>query len=405
MNATPGMLDAVILGGGVAGLWTLRRLLAEGRSAVLLTTADLGAGQTVASQGIIHGGIKYALGGAATAASRAIAGMPDRWRACLAGRPGPLDPDLSGAAVLAREQHLWTTPGLVSRVAAAAASKAIRTPVQRLDAGERPGAFERAPAGVDVYRVAEPVLDAASLVRALAGPAMDRIGRVASVESIERIGVETVRTGVRLHDGRAAVLSSRAVVLCAGSGNGPLAGLAGARASDLMQTRPLHMALARGAELAPLFGHCLGASTTPRLTVTSWADAAGRVVWYLGGALAERGVGLDAAAQRAAARAELNACVPWAVRGGVELATLRIDRAEGLRADGSRPDEPVVTPLVDGRVLAAWPTKLALAPLLAERVSAALPAGAGDGGAAPPALQRPGVAPLPFDAPGLEWAP
>lgn len=402
MNATPGMLDAVILGGGVAGLWTLRRLLAEGRSAALLTTTDLGAGQTVASQGIIHGGIKYALGGAATAASRAIAAMPDRWRACLAGRPGPMDPDLSAASVLADEQHLWTTPGLVSRVAAAAASRAIRTPVERLGAEEMRGAFERAPAGVAVYRVAEPVLDAASLVRALAGPAMDRIGKVRSVEAIEPMGAGAVRVDVRRGDGARAELQSRAVVLCAGGGNGPLVELAGGRASDLMQQRPLHMVLARGAELPPLFGHCLGASTTPRLTVTSWADAAGRVVWYLGGGLAERGVGLEAAGQRAAARAELNACVPWAVRGAVELATLRIDRAEGLRADGSRPDEPVVTPLMGGRVLAAWPTKLALAPLLAERVSAALPAGSA--GAEAFDLERPGVAPLPFDAPGLEWA-
>lgn len=55
-------LDALIIGGGVAGLWLLNRLRNEGYQALLLEQEALGTGQSIASQGMIHGGIKYALG-------------------------------------------------------------------------------------------------------------------------------------------------------------------------------------------------------------------------------------------------------------------------------------------------------------------------------------------------------
>ena len=98
-------LDAIIIGGGIAGLWLLNRLTSDGYGCVLLEADELGCGQTLASQGMIHGGIKYALGGALTGASEAIADMPDRWRAALAGE-GPVD--LSGLEVLAC--LLYTSP-------------------------------------------------------------------------------------------------------------------------------------------------------------------------------------------------------------------------------------------------------------------------------------------------------
>ena len=65
-------IDILIFGGGIAGLWTLARLRKEGYSCLLLESNSLGAGQTIASQGIIHGGIKYALTGQASAASKAL---------------------------------------------------------------------------------------------------------------------------------------------------------------------------------------------------------------------------------------------------------------------------------------------------------------------------------------------
>ncbi|HEY6200467.1 MAG TPA: FAD-dependent oxidoreductase, partial [Candidatus Binatia bacterium] len=53
-------LDVLIFGGGAAGLWCLERFRSAGYHALLLESAALGCGQTIAAQGIIHGGGKYA---------------------------------------------------------------------------------------------------------------------------------------------------------------------------------------------------------------------------------------------------------------------------------------------------------------------------------------------------------
>ena len=54
--------DILILGGGIAGLWLINRLNAAGYQCLLLESHTLGGDQTLASQGIIHGWLKYALG-------------------------------------------------------------------------------------------------------------------------------------------------------------------------------------------------------------------------------------------------------------------------------------------------------------------------------------------------------
>lgn len=76
-------LDIAIFGGGIAGLWLANLLRQRGFSCVVLEAGTLGGGQTLLSQGILHGGLKYALGGTLSSESEAIAacriaGVP-RW--------------------------------------------------------------------------------------------------------------------------------------------------------------------------------------------------------------------------------------------------------------------------------------------------------------------------------------
>src|SRR3546814_17745769 len=68
--------DVLIVGGGVAGLWLNARLRRLGFATLLVDKGALGGGQSVKSQGIIHGGTKYTLSGALTGASEPLAGMP-----------------------------------------------------------------------------------------------------------------------------------------------------------------------------------------------------------------------------------------------------------------------------------------------------------------------------------------
>ncbi len=410
----------VIFGGGIAGLWTLARLNARGYACALVERAGrpVGGVQTLASQGIIHGGVKYALTGAASRASRAIAAMPELWGACLRGEGPAGEPDLRGARVLSPSQNLWTTGSVGSKLVALAASKAIRTPVRRLDDAQRRawldatsrGAAE--PGRVDVYEVDEPVLDPRSVVEALLA------GRHALVGQYSRAawtgaGVEVVEAA------SGACITAGAAVLCAGEGNAALlAALDGENGGvgppDVQQLRPLHMVYARG-DLPEVFGHALSGVTSadkPRLTITSQRDSAGRTVWAVGGQIAESGVDVDAAEQVDRARRELAACVGWALPRSIELATHRWQRAEGAEPNRARPEGPVVrTAGADGRRIAVWPTKLAFAPETARLVDDALasagvsPSGRAFAARGQGSFGRVPVAPLPWESSAMEWTP
>src|SRR5690606_31696064 len=115
--------DIVLFGGGIAGLWLLDRLRSLGYEAVLLEKTALGAGQSIASQGMIHGGMKYALNGKLGGATEAIADMPELWRQCLHGNG---EVDLRGTRLLSDTYYLWPRNSLRSRVAAFLGSKALR---------------------------------------------------------------------------------------------------------------------------------------------------------------------------------------------------------------------------------------------------------------------------------------
>ena len=82
-------VDCLIFGGGAAGLWLLDTLRQRGYSALLVEAHALGAGQTVASQGILHSGLKYSLKGLLSAAAREARDMPELWRRCLQGKAQP----------------------------------------------------------------------------------------------------------------------------------------------------------------------------------------------------------------------------------------------------------------------------------------------------------------------------
>ncbi len=369
-------VDVLVFGGGAAGLWTLDALVRSGRSALLLESARLGQGQTLCSQGILHGGLKYTLRGLFSAAADAIRDMPALWRECLAGARTP---NLTTTTVLSPCCYLWRTGALASRAGMLGARAMLRVQPERLAPAERPGALHGVPG--EVFRLAEPVIDPASLVGALAAA---HAGRIASYSWTAGIDVQRTGSGsvaavaVRAHAGGDALRAAcGAIVLTAGAGNAALMErLAGAEAG--MQRRPLHMTMARG-ELPELFGHCTDFSST-RVTITSGTDRAGRRVWQIGGQLAEDGVKMEPEALLERARAELASVLPGVSLRGVEWATYRIDRAEARTADGARPDDAACA--ARGNVICGWPTKLALTPRLVQRVLEAIEALPGGGRAA-----------------------
>ncbi len=117
-------LDIAIIGGGVAGLWLANRARNAGFTVALFESAALGSAQTLASQGMIHGGMKYTLAGALTGASEAIADMPKHWRACLCGEG---DVDLRHTRILSDHFFMWSSNDVGSKLTGFLASKSIKS--------------------------------------------------------------------------------------------------------------------------------------------------------------------------------------------------------------------------------------------------------------------------------------
>ena len=349
--------DVLIIGAGVAGLWLNARLRDQGFSTVLVESASLGGGQSVKSQGIIHGGAKYALHGALTGASEAIADMPRRWREALAGN-GELD--LRGVRLLSEAHYLWSPGTLAGNLTSFFASKAVRGRVDQVKGDQLPPALQDPRFKGKVYRLAELVVDVPSLIARLAELAGDSL---LAGQQIEPLQENEELVGLKV-DGRE--IRAQRIVFSAGAGNAQLLETLGL-SQPAMQTRPLHMVLVKGPSLKPLYAHCLGGGPKPRITITTHPAADGQWVWYLGGDIAEaEGVAREPAAQIAAAQQELGKLLPWVDLSQAQWATLRVERAEPAQSGLVRPDNAFLAD--QGRLLVGWPTKLALAPDFADRV-------------------------------------
>lgn len=389
--------DVAIIGGGIAGLWLLNRLVNTGYNAVLFEQTALGSDQTVASQGMIHGGIKYTLGGTLTGASEAIADMPDHWRACLAGKG---DVDLRGAATLSDCFYLWSSNSALSRMSTFLASKATRGRVNKVGKKDRPALFQHPEFSGGLYQLVDMVLDVPSVVKALADNCPERIFKIDWTQaSWQRLPNQSMAIDFQ-HKDQYYRLAPRQVILTAGQGNDALLKELGISAPQ-MQRRPLQQVMIKHNQQHRFYGHCLGADTTPRLTISSHPCADGSQVWYLGGTLAEKGVHQTADELIDCAKRELADLMPWLDLSGARWATLPVDRAEPRQRNFARPDKAFAS-RAEGcaNVIVAWPTKLTLSPNLADEVIALLnKMETTPSGSAIPELgflERPPLAPTPW---------
>jgi glycine/D-amino acid oxidase-like deaminating enzyme len=337
-----------VFGGGIAGLWTLARLRARGFSAVLVEKEALGAGQTLASQGMIHGGQKYRPG---DLQSR-IAEMPALWDACLEGR-GEID--LRGVTTLSPCQFMWSAGGLAGRIAALAAPWFVRGTMKKLDHEEEWPPVLRGRAAA-VYRLEEKVIDVRSLLETFAKLLSGGLYRGAASGSPEAVTLSGPGGPVRL--------SAARIVFCSGPGNEEAARWAGleGRAS---QRRALTQILVRPVR-ETLFGHCMKLDRDEtRVTVTSHPLGDGGSVWYLGGGVAEETAAMgEEEAIRHACR-EMRTVLPGLPWPEFEWAAFKIDRAEPDHG-GGRPTEPEFR--AKGNTCLAWPVKMTLAPALAAKI-------------------------------------
>lgn len=355
--------DVAVIGGGITGLWVRAALTRAGLGVILVDRGRLGDGQTMRSQGILHRGVKYAFSEAAREASGLLAAAADRWNRALRGEGGI---DLRGVTTWSRATSLWST-GTLDSLTAWMASKAMRSDVRELARDAFPEVFGGAPRSVRVWSVDEPVVDPGSLLdRVLSqGTGSILLGEVERLEDRpDRAGVDLVVSAAD-ETAERRVIEAGCVVGAAGEGNAGLLRLWPEGDPEACQVRPLRMAMIDGAPF-DLHGHCpRPGSDKPRLTITT-GRRPGSLVWYVGGGVAERGATQSPDEFLDSVREEVRLCLPWLEMTGARIGSLLVNRAEGRTPTGDRPDGPVVRAF--GRLLLAWPTKLALAPLAADMV-------------------------------------
>ncbi len=340
-------IDVAVFGGGIAGLWLHRRLRALGFDSLLFEKNALGQGQTIASQGIIHSGVKYTFDGVNRPQTEALSSMPRIWMDCIAGRG---EVDLRGTEVIAEHQLMFTTGGLLNRIAGSVATKALRSDVNSVERADWPEVFSAGKFRGKIYRLEEPVLATKTVVAALC----DGTTLKGAVENVKRDGerVSEITVGGQ-------TVKPRACFFTSGQGNEWFADQLGLEKAKVAQRRPLRMFLARGLP-HKLFAHCLVPEPKPRVTVTTH-DLGGDQVWYLGGNIAEKAVGMSDAEALRWAHSEMTDLFPWLDWKRVRWAIHDVDRAEPA-ANKLLPSGPNLKTI--GNAALAWPTKLALAPAL-----------------------------------------
>lgn len=383
--------DIAIFGGGIAGLWLLARLRKLGFSAILLESDRLGSGQTLASQGIIHGGLKYALSGNLDGAAQAIAAMPARWRDLLAGNTGD-DLDLSTVRVLSECYYMWSDGGFRSRLKSFLGSKSLRGRIDAVSPDDYPAPFAETTIAGSLYQLPDFVIDSESLLARLVdlspGARFQIDAGHTRFRQTAQGQVESCQVCCR---GTAVEITAQRFVFSAGEGNAGLIAAAGLERIS-QQLRPLKMVCLTGPQLPALFAHCIGSdfSMTPLLTITTHPGEDGQHTWYLGGELAESGVSQSDEELLARARGLLNRFLPWVDITGVSWQCFTINRAEADTGNSKRPDDAFY--MEAKNTIVVWPTKFTLTPSLTDRVvnhlhaSGVRPAGDADGTALASAL-------------------
>lgn len=354
--------DIIIFGGGIAGLWLLNRLSNAGYSTLLLENQQLGGGQTLVSQGMIHGGLKYALAGALNDESEAIAAMPDRWRRCLTGEDAV---DLSQAKVLSDVFYMWSGASLASRFTGFAASKALRGRIDKLKKDSYPDFFQAKGFKGNVYKLHDPVLDTHSLLKTLLTPWQQQAYTFDG--DIKDYQEHSDGCDISLNnDGERVDIRCKQIISTAGKGTEDLLKTLGYQAPR-MQLRPLHQVAVSSPTLKPLYAHALGLNSAPRMTISSHQRDNSHWVWFLGGDLSTNGIDRDAQSQIEYAKTELQSLMPWHTLNDADWRTVRVDRAEPKQQSLIKPDDVFAEYAADSTMV-CWPTKLTLAPRLGDRV-------------------------------------
>ena len=351
--------DIIIFGGGIAGLWLLGQLKKSGYSVLLCEKHTLGGGQTIHSQGMLHGGMKYNISGKATEGADSSAKMPSIWEECLNGK-GILD--LSETKILKRGQVFWAPGKIAGDFKNKMASKLLSGEAHKADKSNWPDIFkQQKKLDGSLYELEETVIDIPSLIKSFRKQYADYIFKADSNEMEFLLKNNKIKS-IKYKD---TEIIPQEVILTAGQGNIDIAKKMDIKLNwPKMQLRPLRQVMLKN-NLTELYGHCVGNGFRPRATISTHYTKQGETVWYVGASVAEQiNEGKTKEESIKYAQKELKSLFPWVDFSKCTWASCEINRAEPEWDGGLMPPQASLNK-VGENILCCWPTKLTFAPQLA----------------------------------------
>jgi hypothetical protein len=240
--------------------------------------------------------------------------------------------------------------------------------VESVGKEDYPDFFSQATISGALYKLPDFVIETESLVKTLSQGHEQKLFKLGSgAASFQSDNNGNVNSVVVETNNGPLTIDCQKLIFTAGKGNKQLIESANLQTVKT-QLRPLNMVFVKGPKLPSIYVHCIGDSfsLTPKLTVTSHKDSAGQTVWYLGGEIAESGVGKTREEQLMAARQLISKLFPWLDLGDTTWECFAIDRAEPAVDSSLRPDDAYL--IEENGIMVAWPTKLTLTPSLGDKV-------------------------------------
>ena len=291
------------------------------------TETNLVIGQTLASQGMIHGGLKYALTGLLSNESEAIAEMPFRWRNCLHSKRQRLI--CVALKILSNNYYMYSSK--IGKLASFFASKALRGRIEKVAHDDKPEVFNQFK-GL-LYKLNDLVLNTESLLRELLSGLEDRVFKLECSDKT----VKKIDRGYQLNLSDTKI-ETDTLINC--SGNGTQSLLETLNISEFnIQNRPLKQIIVDAPQDLNMFAHCLTnlSSTEPQNDHHNPPEK--EKIWYIGGRLATEGAHLSDDVLIQKAKAELkHMCILAKPKEGVyENSSNR--RVEPHTKNQRKPDE------------------------------------------------------------------
>ena len=371
-------LNTIIFGGGIVGLWTLNLLKARGYTNIaLLETNTLGHKQTGLSQGIIHGGIKYALANKITDSTTAIQDMPKIWNSYL-NQKGEFklepkqDNNKDQSLILNKYQYLYTPKSLASGFKKFLYQKMLTSSCDVLVKEDYPDFLKSQKFKNTLCKLNEMILDIPNLIQALYNNSLDDCFNYEEILEYN-FSKEFNTHNLKIKDKNNQIINLEAknLILSAGENNKQILDKLNLENPPKMQIRPLHMLWVKDKNLPKLYMHCMQKTDKPLITISSHPSKKNNT-WYLGGDIAETGCELSKDAQIKRAQDVLSELFPDLFRelnlqDNSKWGTVHINRAEGLQPNNKRPAGPTINQS-ENNIITIWPTKLTFAPMVSDKI-------------------------------------